>query len=307
MAALTRWPLSPAVPETGPLALPCVRCCLIVEPMAAPSPVDTLARIETPENVWLIFHLAGPATRMLAYLLDFLIRVAVTFVLVFLIGLLAPLFVVTSLPIALVLVYAFFLEWGYFTVFEAFWNGQTPGKRLLRLRVVHVGGYPIGFYDSLLRNLLRAADVLPGVYAVGLITMMATRRLQRLGDLVASTIVIREQRTRLRGKLPQLRDVEPFSPAELGSAYEPSERTLVLIDSFFRRRHELPGVRSEEIAAILAGPLANRLGYAGDEDEDLRTPARFLLRVLRTFSGSPPFATEAHGGVLSTSRSGGVP
>ena len=276
----------------------------------SPQPVDTLSRVETPENVRLVFRLAGPATRMYAYLLDLLLRIALAWGLGWLILLIAPVVSFSALPFGILLLLVFFLEWGYTTLFEAFWGGKTPGKHILGLRVVKVGGYPIGFFDSMLRNLLRAADFLPVFYGVGLLSTFATRRLQRLGDLVAGTVVVREEVTRLRGKLRLLKDVEPIPLSEMTSGYRPSERTLVLIDRFFRRRHDLHSARAEEVAAILATPLAERLGYRGD-DELVEKPSRFLLRVLRTFSEAPrerrPTSVEEAVTAAGEAPSGGLP
>ncbi len=250
--------------------------------MLTPLPVDTLARIETPENVWLTFRLAGPWARGVAYLIDLALRIAATFVIGWVMALFSMVDSFASIGGGVMLVYYFFLEWCYGWFFEAFWNGRTLGKRALGIRVVRSGGYPIGFYDAMVRNLLRAADVLPVFYGVGMISLLATRRLQRLGDLAADTLVIEEQRPRLRGRLPQLRDVVPLAPSELVLGYKPAERTLNLIDGFFRRSRTLHEARAAEIASILAGPLAEKLGYEGDLH--LEDPVEFLLRVLATFT-----------------------
>ena len=84
----------------------------------------------------------------------------------------------------------FLLQWGYFALFEAFWNGQTPGKRVLRLRVIQRSGRPIGLFESMGRNLIRIIDMLPGFYLAGAVCIFATRRQQRLGDMVAGTLVV---------------------------------------------------------------------------------------------------------------------
>jgi hypothetical protein len=178
------------------------------------------------------------------------------------------------------------LEWFYGCVFEGLWSGRTPGKWLVGLRVIKDGGYPISFFDALLRNLLRAADGLPVFYGAGLITMLATRRMQRLGDLLAGTIVVREQREHLRRQLPFLRSVPLIPRVQMASSYRPSDRTLDLIERFFLRRGALMSARADEIAVILARPLAERLGYQGEPHEAVREPSRFLLRVLRTFTES---------------------
>ncbi|HEY0796786.1 MAG TPA: RDD family protein, partial [Acidisarcina sp.] len=94
---------------------------------------------------------------------------------------------------AIFILVPFLLHWGYFTLFEALWNGQTPGKRVAKIRVIKDTGRPIGLFESMGRNLVRIVDMLPGIYAVGVITMFLNRRQQRLGDLVAGTIVVHER------------------------------------------------------------------------------------------------------------------
>jgi len=87
---------------------------------------------------------------------------------------------------AIVIFTLFLFNWGYFTLFEAFWNGRTPGKRVAKIRVIQRSGRSIGLVESMARNLVRYVDQLPFFYAVGVITMFVTRQHQRLGDLAAA-------------------------------------------------------------------------------------------------------------------------
>lgn len=254
--------------------------------MEAPGtvPVDLRTQIETPENVRLDVRLAGPATRLGAYLLDLLIRVVVFFALSIFLGLLSvPVAHLASISSGLLLVSLFIIEWGYACLFESLWNGQTPGKRVLGLRVIKTEGYAIGFYEAMLRNLLRAADALPAFYGVGLVSALTSPRMQRVGDLVAGTIVVREKRQSLRERLPALDTVAPISLGELRHSYRPTERTLDVIDALFRREDRFSRERVNEIARVLAVPLARGLGYVDERHEVVQQPRRFLLRVLRTF------------------------
>lgn len=248
--------------------------------------LDPRSHVDTPENVRLTFHLAGPGTRMGAYLLDLTLRWTLLFALASVLFLTFPVLGIFDLPLGIYLVGHFVLEWGYGCVFEGLWNGQTPGKRAFRLRVMKTEGYPIGFHEAVLRNLLRVADALPLLYGVGLITMMSSSRMQRLGDLVAGTMVVREDLQRLREELPGIRSVESIPPSSFRNAYRPSERTLDVIDGLFRRRDELGRERIEEIAGILASPLAQRLVSVDERAEARRHPGRFLLRVLASFHAS---------------------
>ena len=107
-----------------------------------------------------------------------------------LVGLVTDAFVSTGLSLFL----AFALPFGYFILFEGLWNGQTLGKRVLRIRVRMADGTPITFVSALGRNLMRPADMLPGPYFVGLLAIFTNPRSQRLGDLIASTVVCYEKR-----------------------------------------------------------------------------------------------------------------
>ncbi|MCI0409164.1 MAG: RDD family protein, partial [Acidobacteria bacterium] len=212
--------------------------------------IDTQTHVETPENVRLTFRLAGPGTRLGAYLVDLLVRAAILYGLFLVVSLLNPFLSVAGLPWGVLLLGLFLVEWGYGFAFEAFWNGQTPGKKALGLRVVKEAGYSISVYDALLRNLLRVADALPFLYGVGLVVMIGTERMQRIGDVLAGTVVVRERRARLHGTPAALSEVPSLTRDQLESPYRPPERTLDLLETFCDRRRELPDLRADEIAAI---------------------------------------------------------
>jgi len=149
----------------------------------------------TPEGVSLEFVLAGLGSRFLAVLLDLLIQAAAIAVIVLAlvksIGFSTPTRgYVTSGAISLVGV---LLILGYFVLFESLNDGRTPGKAMTGLRVVRVTGGPVGVRASLLRNVVRLVDWLPSLYAVGAILILATRNHQRLGDMLAGTLVVRER------------------------------------------------------------------------------------------------------------------
>jgi uncharacterized RDD family membrane protein YckC len=160
--------------------------------------------IETPEQVDLHFPIAGIGSRFLAILTDTMIQVIVEFLLI----LFAVLFLSASQRlhigqvtdtagkwlVAAIVIFQFLLFWGYFALFEAFWNGQTPGKRLVNIRVIKDSGRQITLFEALARNLLRVVDMLPpNFYLVGLISMLCNKQQKRLGDFVAGTIVVHER------------------------------------------------------------------------------------------------------------------
>jgi uncharacterized RDD family membrane protein YckC len=99
----------------------------------------------------------------------------------------------SSLARTLSLAAGFFVLWVYWTLLEVLWHGQTLGKRLLRIRVVRSDGSPVTVFSSAVRNLLRLVDFLPACYPVGLITMLVDQRHRRLGDLVAGTVLVRDE------------------------------------------------------------------------------------------------------------------
>jgi uncharacterized RDD family membrane protein YckC len=228
--------------------------------------LDNTVEVETPELVRFRYRVAGPVRRAFAYLIDLLIRGAVLVGLG--IGLSAALGGSNSMQ-GIMLVAAFALEWGYYVVFETTGDGRTPGKRALSLRVVKEGGFPIGFLDSVLRNLLRAADFLPVGYALGLLTMAGDERFRRLGDRVAGTLVVIEEGARAVAPLvlrppPTEEELAAFPQRPPLTAGE--RETLEL----FLRRADLTAGRREELALTVAPVFAQRMAmWFGD-------PVRFL-------------------------------
>src|SRR5688500_3878544 len=83
---------------------------------------------------------------------------------------------------------------GYFSFFEWLWSGQTPGKRWLKLRVIREDGRPVTGFEAFLRNTLRLFDMMQApFYSIGLISVFTSARDQRVGDMVAGTVVVRER------------------------------------------------------------------------------------------------------------------
>jgi uncharacterized RDD family membrane protein YckC len=256
--------------------------------MAAPRRIDIVETIETPENVFLAFRLAGPASRMTAYVLDLGIRIVGFFLIAQIMGFLSIAADISGLSMGVLLIGLFLIEWGYGTAFEGLCGGRTPGKMVFKLRVIKEGGYPIGFLDALLRNLLRAADALPIFYGVGLVAACLSAKMQRIGDLAAGTLVVREARPAFARGPIQLGKVEEIPASRLARPYRPSDRTLGTVETFLRRRRDLAPARAEEIARALAPALAAKMGYDGPVEEVSEEPTRFLLRFLKTFGPPEP-------------------
>lgn len=187
--------------------------------------LDTVREIHTPEGVALRLPAAGPAPRAIAWAIDFGLRMGIVFVVA---GFLSLGGAAGNGVYAIVL---FGLFWLYPIVCEGFWNGQTPGKRIMSLRVVSSDGAPVGWLASFIRNLLRVVDMLPAGYATGLIVGLCDPWGRRLGDHVARTMVIHEAPEGRAGVLPAVdpcASVVPLRPAEQAAVVAFAERAPLL-------------------------------------------------------------------------------
>jgi uncharacterized RDD family membrane protein YckC len=214
----------------------------------APSMLDTYREVLTPEGVALHLPAAGPVPRALAWLIDLVLRMAVLIALSMMLGMLG------ALGEGLYLIGLFLVYWAYPIVLEAAWNGQTPGKRALGLRVVAGDGAPVGWLPAVVRNLMRSVDMLPFGYATGLVSCLCDRHGRRLGDLVADTMVVH---VLPRASEPRLPAAMPMAPAQCLLADE-----QVAIVAFGERAPRLSPGRQAELAALLY-PLTGSAGAEG--------------------------------------------
>ena len=169
---------------------------------------ESTLRVETPEGVVFVFGLASPMARALAYAIDLAAITALTTVLAKSLQILAV--VGADWAAAVSVLIAFLISMAYGILLEWRWRGQTLGKRVIRLRVIDAGGLRLEFPQVIVRNLLRAVDMLPILYLVGGSVALATRKCQRLGDLAAGTIVIHEP-------VVQAVDLEQIAPLKYNS------------------------------------------------------------------------------------------
>ncbi len=226
-------------------------------------------RIQTPEGIVFAHPLAGPLVRCLAWALDLVAIIALTYsfsVVTTLGGLINP-----DLAAGLGIVAYFTISIGYGVALEWLWRGQTIGKRVFRLRVMDVHGLRLQFHQVLMRNLLRAVDLLPAFYAVGGAACLLSRRVQRLGDLAGNTVVVRLHRQSepdldqlFAGKFNSLRE-HPHLVARLRQRISPAEARLAL--QALVRRDELEPAARVELFAQLAGHFRSAVVFPAEEVE----------------------------------------
>jgi len=236
--------------------------------------------IDTPEQVELQFAVAGIGSRFVAQLLDIILIAGVL-----IIELLFFAWVGSSAPqsgpldtagkwfVAVLIFLNFAFVVGYFALFEAYWHGQTPGKRVMKLRAIKDSGRQITFFEALARNVVRLIDYMPSLYLVGVITMLCNKQNKRLGDLAAGTLVVHES----RDEQPLLPQHNAFLPAretvEWKSPVVPSlfaadavaklkAADLVVIDTFFARALDLDVEVRAAMALRIAQQMAVKMGVA---------------------------------------------
>ena len=239
-------------------------------------PFEQTVDVETPELVVLTYSIAGVASRVLAGLADLLICAAalvVVTIAIFMLGggpsLLGDRG--ASWGAAVLFLAQFVILWGYYVLFEGLMDGQTPGKRMYRLRVVREGGYSVTFGVSAVRNLVRMIDMQPGVfYLIGMTSLFFTKRGHRLGDIVAGTIVVRED-VRPVAEAPRARTSSQKAVTALQTAL--TEDEYVLLGRFVERWSALDPLRRAALASQLAVRFEKVL------PDDGRPPAPRLLEL----------------------------
>ena len=210
--------------------------------------LDTCREVVTPEGVALHLPAAGPVPRALAWAIDLCVRLGLLMLSGLVLGLLG------GLGAGLNLVVLFAVFWLYPIVLEAAWNGQTPGKRVMSLRVVAEDGAPVGWLAAITRNLMRTVDMLPFGYATGLLACLADAHGRRLGDRVAGTLVVHEEREREAVPAPFGAVLAP--PTGL----YPDEQAAIV--AYGERAPQLSPARQAELADLLE-PLTRARGQAG--------------------------------------------
>jgi uncharacterized RDD family membrane protein YckC len=236
--------------------------------------------IETPERVPLHFALASIGNRFLACAMDHGIQFAailLMYVFAYTLSEASNFGNLTSAPkwvYAVFILLVFLIVFLYFTFFEWLWNGQTPGKKLLKLRVIREDGRPITFWESFVRNLVRIFDMMPTppLYSVGLISVFCSNRDQRIGDLMAGTVVVRER----EAEAPTFDQVfaspvsdaayrRSFKPAQFAADLAPlTEPEMEVVEMYLRRRWDMPDTHRQWMAWRVAMPIMFKLRPAYD-------------------------------------------
>jgi uncharacterized RDD family membrane protein YckC len=269
--------------------------------------IDLNAVVTTPENIRFEYRMAGPFRRLPALVLDLGIRISIFLAISFFIALVG----ITGRGLGggflflAVMIAWFALDWFYGLFFETYWNGQTPGKWLTKIRVISVDGRPINAYQATVRNFLRLADFAPMVslemfsadappmymiptFLVSLVCMILTPRFQRLGDLAAGTMVVVNERSWIPPNI-KLEDPRVASLSEHIPANFQMNATLAkAIALYAERRSRIPVFRRLELAAHLAKPLLVRFDFRDDTSPDLLLCALYY----REFVSKDAFTNE---------------
>lgn len=245
--------------------------------------------------------LAGIGSRFIAVLVDTTLWVVALVLMSFLFAYFMPAIAAfnklsSQWTEALGIFLVFLFNWGYFTLFEAFWNGRTPGKKIARIRVIQQSGRPIGLFESMARNFIRYVDQIPSFYAVGVIAMFVTKQHQRLGDLAAGTLVVqdREQEAPLWSEsgsrtftaasfTPRVAPSEPHTqvglPAEgIGKL---STSDLSVLEGFFARRLDMPMDVRQNLAERIARAIRAKSGMEQPAGVSTETFLEATARELR--------------------------
>ncbi len=275
--------------------------------MADATPLDTTTEVVTPENIAFEYQLAGPFRRLPAYALDVALYTGVLVLLVFF-GLLV--FSATlsgtlvSMWVFVALIIWFVFGWFYGALCETYFNGRTIGKWACGLRVISVDGRPLSGMQATIRNLLRVSDIAP--YAalpqaeseiapvlmiptaiIGLLAVIFTRRMQRLGDLAAGTMVVVDEKS---WRLPVARVDDarvPALAAYIPGDYRVTQSMARTLAAYAERRAYLTPPRRREVARHLTTPLIDRFEFRPDIDPDLLMYALYYQTFLAADNQEP--------------------
>jgi uncharacterized RDD family membrane protein YckC len=239
--------------------------------------------IGTPENIAIEYELAGLGARFTANCADTLLQLLI-YLAVIVAALLVDVLLVSvagrehwstlsrvmteiaEFVTAGAIILSFIVFWGYYIFYEYRWNGQTPGKRMVGIRVIREGGYPVDFFSVLVRTLMRVLDFLPTFYFIGIASILCSRSYQRLGDILGGTIVVKQRAPRNLINLLQSTRLQPehLDREALALMQREADRLTPeqyqAVRHFTERRRDLVNWNAQQDAAkVLAIPLMERL------------------------------------------------
>jgi uncharacterized RDD family membrane protein YckC len=260
---------------------------------------DEILKIETPENVAFGYEVAGIGSRFLAALVDTfiiaLIQIVVYAVLILIVS--AALDgsgedIGGTWLLAVGVLVSFVMLWGYYLFFELMWNGQTPGKRMVKLRVIRADGMPVTLSEVLIRNLVRLVDFLPISYGFGVIAMFVSKQSQRLGDLAAGTLVVFDQTDVSLESLKEHPILSRATPLSIAGTLPPlptdlrvdrlTAQDIRLMEEYLARRYEL--ANSRRMGLRLVEHIQQRLELPPNS-QPLDRPDHWLMQVLDAYRG----------------------
>jgi uncharacterized RDD family membrane protein YckC len=224
--------------------------------------------IETPEQISLEFPLAGVGSRGYALCIDSLIQIIVAVAIILIVAFAVPdlersWVAAANWVVAVQIFLLFCLYWGYFAIFEILWNGQTPGKRQAKIRVISASGRPITAFEGIGRNFMRAIDSL-GFYLVGAVSCAIDRQNRRLGDMVAETVVVHEvEESGVFYWYGQEKSASAPSVSHEVAAL--TEQEFQLVETFLARRLDIPDLQRLASAQVIANRMGERLHIAKDQ------------------------------------------
>lgn len=241
--------------------------------------------ISTPENVDLHLELAGLGNRIEACLIDSLLTWAIVLLLAIFCALVSGAVAMSALPekikvavsysiVAVALLCLLGILFGYYIFFEGLWHGQTPGKKIARIRVIEQAGQPVRWPGVIIRNLIRPVDM--GLMLIGLISMMIDSRERRLGDLAAGTLVIRERRPSELNGDPKISVAPPEREMVDIGRITPQQYDILV--SFLSRREMLSSRERPRLAVKLAQHFRKQL-----MEDSVDPPEVFLEKVYLSY------------------------
>jgi uncharacterized RDD family membrane protein YckC len=294
--------------------------------------------IGTPENIAIEYELAGLGARFTANVADTFLQIAIYLGVILFAGVLDLVLDLSArymhwnilahilqqlaeFVAAGAIILSFVVFWGYYIYYEYRWNGQTPGKRTVGIRVIREGGHPVDLFSVIVRNFLRVLDLLPSSYFIGVVSILCSRNYQRLGDLLGGTIVVKQRAPRNLINLLQATRLQPEHLDQDALALMMREADHLSLEQyqavrhFTERRRELTDWNAQQRAAqVLAIPLMEQLHIvppSGISSVNYADVLEYLAVAYETArrpkeQRSAEIALQASTGATTAGRVGGV-